>query len=116
MNNDRDLPQSPAVCNFFRPAQFEAAHPNIFDRPGRLNTWLRYRDGNGLVECGAVFNRGKLLFINAQRFAEWLSGVIEDDKDQDESSFERAWRERREYDRLDHLVNSSDGRSSPCEK
>ena len=72
MSNGLNLPQSPAVCNFFRPAQFEAAHPNIFDRPGRLDNWLRYRDGNGLMASGAVFSKGKLLFINGTKFAEWL--------------------------------------------
>ena len=114
MSEFTNLPQSPAVCNFFRPAQFEAAHPNIFDRPGRLDTWLRYRDVNGLVEYGAVFSKGKLLFINAQRFAEWLSGVVEDKQGQVDSTLDGAWRERGEHDRLDHLINSSDGRSSPC--
>lgn len=116
MSGVTNLPQSPAVCNFFRPAQFEAAHPNIFDRPGRLDTWLRYRDGNGLVECGAVFSRGKLLFINAQRFAEWLSGVVGDEQGKEGRAFEMDWRARREYDRLDHLVNSSEGSLSPCGK
>ncbi len=29
-----NLPQSQAATNIFRPAQFELAHPNIFDRPG----------------------------------------------------------------------------------
>ena len=67
------LPQSPAVCNLFRPAQFEAAHPNIFDRPGRLDNWLRYRDGNGLIASGAVFNKGRLIFIDGAKFAHWLA-------------------------------------------
>ena len=73
MSNDLNLPQSPAVCNFFRPAQFEAAHPNIFDRPGRLDNWLRYRDGNGLMASGAVFSKGKLIFIDGAKFAHWLA-------------------------------------------
>ena len=68
-----NLPKSAAVSNFFRPAQFEAAHPNLFDRPGRLQTWLRYRETNGLNKSGAVFQKGRLLFINAERFVEWLT-------------------------------------------
>lgn len=67
-----NLPRSQAATNIFRPAQFELAHPNIFDRPGRLDQWLRYRDANGLAESGAVFSKGKLLFINAERFVDWL--------------------------------------------
>ena len=78
MSRPADLPQSSAVCNIYRPAQFEAAHPNIFDKPGRLENWLRYREGNGLVACGAVFTKGKLLFIDGNRFAGWLSGFEED--------------------------------------
>jgi hypothetical protein len=73
MNEVMNLPKSPAVCNFFRPAQFEAAHPNIFDRPGRLDNWLRYRDGNGLMASGAVFSKGKLIFIDGEKFADWLA-------------------------------------------
>ena len=73
MSGDANLPQSPAVCNLFRPAQFEAAHPNIFDRPGRLDNWLRYRDGNGLMASGAVFSKGKLIFIDGEKFADWLT-------------------------------------------
>ena len=73
MSEVTNLPQAPAVCNFFRPAQFEAAHPNIFDRPGRLDNWLRYRAGNGLLASGAVFNKGKLIFIDGEKFADWLA-------------------------------------------
>lgn len=64
---------SPAASNIYRPQQFEAAHPNLFDRPGRLDVWLRYREINGLNETGAVFQKGRLLFINAERFVAWLS-------------------------------------------
>ena len=67
-----NIPQSPVARNIFRPAQFEAAHPNIFDREGRLDNWLRYREVNGLVEMGAVFKKGKLLFINAEKFVVWM--------------------------------------------
>ena len=67
------IPRSTAACNIFRPAQFETAHPNLFDRPGRLQTWLRYREINGLIESGAVFQKGRLLFINAERFVAWLA-------------------------------------------
>ena len=67
------IPRSSAACNIFRPAQFENAHPNLFDRPGRLQTWLRYREINGLIESGAVFQKGRLLFINAERFVAWLA-------------------------------------------
>ena len=64
---------SPAASNIYRPQQFEAAHPNLFDRPGRLDVWLRYREINGLMESGAVFQKGRLLFINAERFVAWLA-------------------------------------------
>ena len=64
---------SPAASNIHRPQQFEAAHPNLFDRPGRLDVWLQYREINGLNETGAVFQKGRLLFINAERFVAWLS-------------------------------------------
>ena len=67
------IPRSSAARNVFRPAQFETAHPNLFDRPGRLQTWLRYREINGLIESGAVFQKGRLLFINAERFVAWLA-------------------------------------------
>ena len=67
------IPRSTSACNIFRPAQFETAHPNLFDRPGRLQTWLRYREINGLNETGAVFQKGRLLFINAERFVAWLT-------------------------------------------
>jgi hypothetical protein len=73
MSGIGNVPKSLAVCNFFRPAQFETAHPNLFDRPGRLQTWLRYREINGLNETGAVFQKGRLLFINAERFVAWLT-------------------------------------------
>ena len=73
MSGIDNVPKSLAVCNFFRPAQFETAHPNLFDRPGRLQTWLRYREINGLNETGAVFQKGRLLFINAERFVAWLT-------------------------------------------
>ena len=68
----KQIPRSSA-CNIFRPAQFETAHPNLFDRPGRLDVWLRYREINGLNETGAVFQKGRLLFINAERFVAWLA-------------------------------------------
>ena len=67
------IPRSTSACNIFRPAQFEIAHPNLFDRPGRLQTWLRYREINGLSQTGAVFQKGRLLFINAERFVAWLT-------------------------------------------
>ena len=67
-----NIPQSPEARNIFRPAQFEAAHPNIFDREGRLDNWLRYREVNGLIATGAVFKKGKLMFINAERFVLWM--------------------------------------------
>ena len=67
------IPRSTSACNIFRPAQFETAHPNLFDRPGRLQTWLRYREINGLSQTGAVFQKGRLLFINAERFVAWLA-------------------------------------------
>ena len=67
-----NIPQSPEARNIFRPAQFEAAHPNIFDREGRLDNWLRYREVNGLNATGAVFKKGKLMFINAERFVLWM--------------------------------------------
>ena len=37
-----------------------------------MDNWLRYREVNGLVEMGAVFKKGKLLFINAERFVVWM--------------------------------------------
>ena len=67
-----NIPQSPEARNIFRPAQFEAAHPNIFDREGRLDNWLLYREVNGLIATGAVFKKGKLMFINAERFVLWM--------------------------------------------
>ena len=67
-----NIPQSPEARNIFRPAQFEAAHPNIFDRGGRVDHWLRYREVNGLITTGAVFKKGKLMFINAERFVLWM--------------------------------------------
>ena len=67
------IPRSTSACNIFRPAQFETAHPNLFDRPGRLQTWIRYREINGLSQTGAVFQKGRLLFINAERFVAWLT-------------------------------------------
>lgn len=67
-----NIPQSPEARNIFRPAQFEVAHPNIFDREGRLDNWLRYREINGLNATGAVFNKGKLMFINAEKFVLWM--------------------------------------------
>ena len=73
MSDIGNVPKSLAVCNFFRPAQFETAHPNLFDRPGRLQSWLRYREINGLNQTGAVFQKGRLLFINAERFVAWLT-------------------------------------------
>ena len=80
------IPRSSSACNIFRPAQFETAHPNLFDRPGRLQTWLRYREINGLTETGAVFQKGRLLFINAERFVAWLASEdfpeIAEDQDQ----------------------------------
>ena len=73
MSDIGNVPKSLAVCNFFRPAQFETAHPNLFDRPGRLQSWLRYREINGLNQTGAVLQKGRLLFINAERFVAWLT-------------------------------------------
>ncbi len=67
-----NIPQSPEARNIFRPAQFEAAHPNIFDREGRLDNWLRYREVNGLIATGAVFKKGKLMFIDAEKFVLWM--------------------------------------------
>lgn len=73
MNLLEKIPRSTSACNIFRPAQFETAHPNLFDRPGRLKTWLRYREINGMSQTGAVFQKGRLLFINAERFVAWLT-------------------------------------------
>jgi len=74
-----DLTQSPVANNIFRPAMFVAAHPNLFDRGReRLDNWLRYRDQNGLTKRGAVFSRGKLLFIDAERFIAWLKSESEE--------------------------------------
>jgi hypothetical protein len=67
------IPRSTSACNIFRPAQFETAHPNLFDRPGRRQTWLRFREINGLSQTGAVFQKGRLLFINAERDVAWLT-------------------------------------------
>ena len=74
-----NIPQSPAAKNIFRPAQFEVAHPNIFDREGRLDNWLRYREVNGLIATGAVFKKGKLVFINAEKFVLWMMEEAEAD-------------------------------------
>ena len=75
----QDLTQSPVANNIFRPAMFVAAHPNLFDRGReRLDNWLRYRDQNGLTKRGAVFSRGKLLFIDAERFIAWLKSESEE--------------------------------------
>ena len=71
------VPQSPIVNNIFRPAAFVEAHPNLFDREGRLSNWLRLREQNGLVSSGAVFTKNKLLFIDAAKFVDWLKGVDE---------------------------------------
>jgi len=67
------IPQSLIANNIFRPKAFVHAHPNLFDRgQERLDNWLRYREQNGLTELGAVFTRGKLLFIDAEKFVAWL--------------------------------------------
>ena len=72
------IPQSPVAQNIFRPKSFVQAHPNLFDRgQERLDNWLRYREQNGLTESGAVFSRGKLLFIDADRFVTWLKSESE---------------------------------------
>ena len=73
------IPQSPVANNIFRPTAFVAAHPNLFDRgQERRDNWLRYRDQNGLTKYGAVFSRGKLLFIDAEKFIAWLKSESEE--------------------------------------
>ena len=69
----RHVYHSSVASNIFRPRAFVTAHPNLFDRgQERLDNWLRYREQNGLTELGAVFTRGKLLFIDAEKFVAWL--------------------------------------------
>ena len=75
----RHVYHSSVASNIFRPRAFVTAHPNLFDRgQERLDNWLRYREQNGLTESGAVFSRGKLLFIDAERFISWLKSESEE--------------------------------------
>jgi hypothetical protein len=67
---------SPALANLWRPDALVAAHPHIFDTPNQLKEWLRHREVNGLESCGAVVRRGRLIFIDAERFAGWLRGEL----------------------------------------
>ena len=47
-------------------------HPEILNS-ARLRYWLRERDNNGLVESGAVMQKGRRLLIAVPRFMKWLA-------------------------------------------
>ena len=65
---------SPALANLWRPEALVAAHPHIFEKPSTLREWLRHREINGLESSGAIVRRGRLIFIDTERFAVWLRG------------------------------------------
>ena len=65
---------SPALANLWRPDALVEAHPHIFQTKSQLKEWLRHREINGLESSGAVVRRGRLIFIDTERFAVWLRG------------------------------------------
>ncbi|MEL0291914.1 MAG: hypothetical protein VW942_06075 [Aquiluna sp.] len=65
---------SPALNNLWRPDALVEAHPHIFSTKNQLNEWLRHKAVNGLEDSGAVVRRGRLIFIDTERFACWLRG------------------------------------------
>lgn len=61
-----------ALDNFLRPEAFARRYPDLVGSKSRLQYLLRFRNTNGLKEAGAVIQRGRMIFINAPRFRDWL--------------------------------------------
>jgi hypothetical protein len=64
--------QDIALDDLATPNHVIERHPEILNS-ARLRYLLRERESNGLVESGAVLQKGRRLLIAVPRFIQWLA-------------------------------------------
>ncbi|MGZ8907397.1 MAG: hypothetical protein ACXW1U_16945 [Methylobacter sp.] len=67
-----DTIQHDSLADFVPIDEYQTQHSDKLSKT-QLKWLARFRDTNGLSECGAIVNVSRKLYVNTKKFPEWFA-------------------------------------------
>lgn len=64
--------QHDSLVDFLPIEDYQRLHADKLSK-SQLKWLARFRDTNGLSECGAIVNVSRKLYVNSKKFSEWFA-------------------------------------------
>lgn len=68
----KDTPQHNSLADFLPIEDYQTLYADRLSK-SQLKWLARFRDTNGLSECGAIVNVSRKLYVNTKKFSEWFA-------------------------------------------